>query len=118
MTARRGEGRAAATDYRILASAAGLTLLEAFLRTGRTHQLRVHFSALGHPIAGDTLYGAPQQTKRGNVGLPMLNRIFLHAEGLRFRHPRTGKPMGFHAALPEELRGFLRAAGLESDAAG
>ncbi|MGH9804302.1 MAG: RluA family pseudouridine synthase [Candidatus Acidiferrales bacterium] len=114
MTARRAEGRAAATDYRVLASAGGLTLVEAFLRTGRTHQLRVHFSALGHPIAGDTLYGAPRRPKRGNAALPLLNRTFLHAERLRFHHPRTGKPVELHAPLPEELRAFLQAAGLET----
>ena len=114
MTARRAEGRAAATDYRVLASAGGLSLVEAFLRTGRTHQLRVHFSALGHPIAGDTLYGAPRQARQGNAALPLLNRIFLHAERLRFQHPRTGKPVEFHAPLPAELRAFLAAAGLEA----
>lgn len=116
MTARRAQGRAAATDYRVLASAGGLTLVEAFLRTGRTHQLRVHFSALGHPLAGDTLYGAPRRRKAGNAPLPLLNRTFLHAERLRFQHPRTGQPMEFHAPLPEELRAFLAAAGLESAA--
>jgi len=118
MTTRRAEGRAAATDYRVLASAGGLSLVEAFLRTGRTHQLRVHFSALGHPIAGDALYGAPRQVKRGNTALPMLNRTFLHAERLRFQHPRTGKPMEFRAPLPEELQEFLDAAGFEAAAAG
>ena len=118
MTTRRAEGRAAATDYRVLASTGELTLVEAFLRTGRTHQLRVHFSALGHPIAGDTLYGAPRQAGRGNAMLPVLNRIFLHAERLRFQHPRTGKPLEFRAPLPEELREFLEAAGLEIEAAG
>jgi len=118
MSARRAGGRAATTDYRVLASAGSLSLVEAFLRTGRTHQLRVHFSALGHPIAGDTLYGAPRQPRRGNATLPMLNRTFLHAERLRFQHPRTGKPMEFHAPLPEELQGFLHAAGFETAAAG
>jgi 23S rRNA pseudouridine1911/1915/1917 synthase len=118
MTTRRAEGRPATTDYRVLASAGGLTLVEAFLRTGRTHQLRVHFSALGHPIAGDSLYGAPRPAKRGNAARPVLNRIFLHAERLCFQHPRTGKPMEFHAPLPEELRAFLQAAGLEIAAAG
>lgn len=118
MTTRRAEGRQAATDYRVLTRAGGLTLVEAFLRTGRTHQLRVHFSALGHPIAGDTLYGAPRPARRGNAALPALNRIFLHAERLRFQHPRTGEPMEFHAPLPEELRAFLEAAGLEAGAAG
>jgi len=116
MTTRRPEGRAAATDYRVLASTSEFSLVMAFLRTGRTHQLRVHFSALGHPIVGDTLYGAPRQQRRGNVPLPNLNRNFLHAERLRFRHPRTNQPMEFRAPLPTELRTFLEAVGLQAEA--
>lgn len=118
MTTRRAAGRAAATDYRLLATTGDYSLLEAHLRTGRTHQLRVHFSALGHPIVGDTLYGAPRRLRRGNTSLPPLNRNFLHAERLRFRHPRTGEPMELHAPLPEELVGLLRELGLKLPGAG
>lgn len=118
MTARRREGRAATTDYRVLASTSEFTLVEAFLRTGRTHQLRVHFSALGHPVVGDTLYGAPRRLGRGNTSRPTLNRNFLHAEQLRFRHPRSQQPMEFRAPLPVELRQFLRELGLESPLTG
>jgi len=118
MTTRRAAGRAARTEYRVLASVGGFSLLEAFLRTGRTHQLRVHFSALGHPVVGDALYGAPRALRRGNETLPPLNRIFLHAERLRFRHPRTGKLIEARAPLPGELAELLARLGLELPEAG
>lgn len=113
MTTRRRAGRAASTEYRVLGSAAGFTLVEALLHTGRTHQIRVHFSALGHPVVGDTLYGAPRQLRWGGQARPAPERIFLHAERLRFRHPRTGAPVEVRAPLPAELEELLRALGLE-----
>ena len=118
MTTRRRQGRAALTEYRVLGSAGGFTLAEALLHTGRTHQIRVHFAALGHPVVGDTLYGAPRELRWGNVTRPTLNRIFLHAARLRFQHPRTGKVVEVRAELPAELEELLRALGLESPAAG
>ncbi|MFQ5927617.1 MAG: RluA family pseudouridine synthase, partial [Terriglobia bacterium] len=108
MTTRRTRGRAAITDYRVLRPLAGFTLLEAILHTGRTHQLRVHFSALGHPVVGDTLYGAPRQLRLGNRTRPTLNRNFLHAECIRLQHPRTGQALEISAPLPPELEAFLR----------
>lgn len=114
MTTRRREGRAATTTYRVLASAPGFTLVEVFLHTGRTHQVRVHFSALGHPVLGDTLYGAPRQLAQGKVIRPTLNRNFLHAERLRFRQPRTGAPLEVRSPLPAELRLLLEELGLHS----
>lgn len=112
MTTRRRQGRAALTEYRVLGSAGGFTLAEALLHTGRTHQIRVHFAALGHPVVGDTLYGAPRQLRWGNATRPTLNRIFLHAARVRFEHPRTGKLLEVRAALPAELEDLLRELGL------
>ncbi len=108
MTARRREGRPARTDWRVRMRLDSFTLVEADLHTGRTHQLRVHFSALGHPVVGDTLYGAPRVARVGPVTLPPLGRNFLHAARIRFVHPRSGKPVEVRAPLPPELRGYLR----------
>jgi 23S rRNA pseudouridine1911/1915/1917 synthase len=111
MTTRRApaEGRTARTDWRVLARIGAYTLVEADLHTGRTHQIRVHFSALGHPVVGDTLYGASRQPRAGKTPLPMLGRNFLHAARICFTHPRTGKAVEARAALPGGLRDFLRA---------
>lgn len=117
MTTRQREGREALTEYRVLGAAGGFTLVEARLHTGRTHQIRVHFAALGHPVVGDTPYGAPRQLRWGNTTRPTLNRIFLHAERLRFRQPRTDHVVEVRSALPAELVEFLRELGLESPAA-
>jgi 23S rRNA pseudouridine1911/1915/1917 synthase len=110
MTARRREGRPARTDWRVLQRLDGFTLIEADLHTGRTHQLRVHFSALGHPVVGDTLYGAPRQVRAGAVLLPQLGRNFLHAARIGFLHPSRNTPMEVRAPLPAELVEFFRAA--------
>ena len=112
MTARRsivlGNAREARTDWRALAQIDNTTLVEVQLHTGRTHQIRVHFSTLRHPVVGDTLYGAASQLKIGKTTLPVLNRNFLHAAKLGFAHPRTGEWIELHAPLPQELREFLR----------
>jgi 23S rRNA pseudouridine1911/1915/1917 synthase len=111
MTARRREGREARTQWRALLRLGGFTLVEAELHTGRTHQIRVHFSALGCPVAGDTLYGAPRQERAGGELLPPLGRNFLHAARLAFVHPRTGERVEIRAPLPAELADYLRLAG-------
>ncbi len=111
MTARaRGTGpaREARTDWRALARLDGFTLVAVQLHTGRTHQIRVHFSALRHAVVGDTLYGAARRERIGKTPLPELRRNFLHAGRLAFAHPRTGKTMDLCAPLPEELLGYLR----------
>lgn len=108
MTARRREGRQARTDWRVRLLIGSYSFLEANLHTGRTHQLRVHFSALGHPVVGDTVYGAPRQPKFDSLPLPVLGRNFLHAARLRFLHPRRGTPIEVRAPLPPELVCFLR----------
>jgi 23S rRNA pseudouridine1911/1915/1917 synthase len=107
MTARRREGRAARTDWRVRLRLDGFTLIEADLRTGRTHQIRVHFSALGYPVVGDTLYGAPRQERIGRELLVPLGRNFLHAARISFAHPRTGERIEFRAPLAPELVGYL-----------
>jgi 23S rRNA pseudouridine1911/1915/1917 synthase len=111
MTARRREGREARTDWRARLRLGGFTLVEADLHTGRTHQIRVHFSALGCPVVGDTVYGAPRQERVGSQLLPDLDRNFLHAARLAFLHPRTGKEIEVRAPLPPELRAYLKALG-------
>ncbi len=108
MTTRRRDGRPARTDWRVRLRLPGFSLIEADLRTGRTHQIRVHFSALGRPVVGDTLYGAPRQEAIQSALLPPLGRNFLHAARLGFAHPRTGKRIEVRARLPVELHEYLR----------
>jgi 23S rRNA pseudouridine1911/1915/1917 synthase len=107
--------REARTDWKALAKIDSTTLLEVQLHTGRTHQIRVHFSALKHPVAGDTLYGAAREWRVGKLDLPPLGRNFLHAARLGFAQPRTGAWIEVRAALPGELRDYLNKL---SDAAG
>lgn len=107
MTTRRREGRAARTDWRVLARLDGYTLVEVDLQTGRTHQIRVHFSALGHAVVGDTLYGAPKAPRAGQHPLAPLGRNFLHAARIVFTHPATQKPIEARAPLPAALREWL-----------
>lgn len=117
MTARLSYGRAAQTDWRVLLRFGNFTLIEAQPRTGRTHQIRAHFAAAGHPLVGDTAYGAPHQLQTGKVSLAPLGRVFLHAARLSFVHPRTGAPIEARAPLDARLREYLsqltRASGLE-----
>jgi len=100
--------REARTDWKALAKIDGTTLVEVQLHTGRTHQIRVHFSALKHPVVGDMLYGAAGEVRVGKVTLPLLRRNFLHAAKLGFAQPRTGAWIEVRAALPEELREYLK----------
>src|SRR6266571_3173641 len=86
----------------------GTTRVEVQLHTGRTHQIRVHFSALKHPVVGDMLYGAAGEVLVGKVTLPLLRRNFLHAARLGFAQPQTGAWIEVRAVLPEELRDYLK----------
>jgi 23S rRNA pseudouridine1911/1915/1917 synthase len=112
MTARRsivlGKAREARTDWRTLARIDNTTLVEVQLHTGRTHQIRVHFSALRHPVVGDTLYGGAPQLQIGKRNFPAPDRNFLHAAKLGFAQPRTGAWIELQAPLPQDLREFLR----------
>ena len=103
MTARLETGRTAWSEYRVLRRFREFTLLEVRIGTGRTHQIRVHLSSMGHPVAGDTLYGAPAQVE----GRPPLDRYFLHAHRIRFRQPRTGEEITLESALPPELEAWM-----------
>jgi 23S rRNA pseudouridine1911/1915/1917 synthase len=96
-------GRAAQTEYEVLGSfspqnAGVLTLVRLRLLTGRTHQIRVHLAAIGHPVLGDTLYGAVS---------PLIARQALHAAEIAFAHPKDGRPLSFSAPLPEDMARLL-----------
>jgi 23S rRNA pseudouridine1911/1915/1917 synthase len=91
-------GRESRTQYKVIETPAGHSLLELILETGRTHQIRVHLAYLGHPLLGDGVYGRTS---------PRLDRHFLHAYKLGFQHPRTGEPLEFQAELPQDLAGVL-----------
>jgi 23S rRNA pseudouridine1911/1915/1917 synthase len=99
--------REALTHYRVVRRFPHFTLLEAEPRTGRTHQIRVHLASLGHPVVGDTLYGAPGKLRIGGREGPTLERTFLHAAALEFHHPRSGRTVDLTSPLPGDLRDFL-----------
>jgi len=119
MTTGSPAGREAVTHFlvteKIDSPYGKFALLKVKIETGRTHQIRVHMSSLGHPVVGDTLYGAPaklraQPNKRRATGLPAalaVGRNFLHSSSLEFRHPRTGVPLEYANPLPPELEALL-----------
>jgi 23S rRNA pseudouridine1911/1915/1917 synthase len=94
--------RQARTHFEVLELLGAESYVEVRLETGRTHQIRAHFAAIGHPLAGDTTYGG--ERKYG------LERQFLHAHRLAFAHPQSGKPLSFTSELPADLAASLRAA--------
>src|SRR6266850_691949 len=104
-------GRGALSLYKVRRSYDSFTLLDVEIKTGRTHQIRVHLSWLKHPVVGDELYAGGRENNLQDVQLRAqirkLNRQFLHAEQLRFSHPKTGEAMQFVAPLPPELLGLL-----------
>ncbi len=101
----------AVTHYRALAEAEAVTLLECRIETGRTHQIRRHLAAVGHPITGDRRYGdfAFNRRIKAESGL---RRMFLHSAALELAHPITGHPLRLEAPLPDELAAPLRALGI------
>lgn len=107
MTTKRREGRDARTDWTVLARLPGFSLLAIRLHTGRTHQIRVHMSAIGHPVVGDVVYGAPREPVVEGRKLAALGRPFLHAARLGFTHPTTGERLTFRAPLDASLRAYL-----------
>ena len=115
MTTRARSGREAVSHYKVLKKIESLwgkfSLVEVQIETGRTHQIRVHMASIGHPVVGDTLYGAPRELRlsvaKNLQTRASLDRNFLHAAKLELKHPRTGKPLKFEGALPAELQMFL-----------
>jgi len=101
-----GDGMASHTIFRLKQSWGEFSLLEAELKTGRTHQIRVHLAHLGYPIAGDDKYGDFALNK--TLAKQGLKRMFLHAFKVIIEHPRNGEEMMFEAPLPEELQSFLK----------
>jgi 23S rRNA pseudouridine1911/1915/1917 synthase len=112
MTTRRSGGRDAVTHYvvqkRLDSRYGKFTLLEVRIDTGRTHQIRVHLASLGHPVVGDSLYGAPRAIRGKNASTNSLPRNFLHAARLELQHPRTCETLSFLRPLPAELEEFLQ----------
>ncbi len=101
-------GRAAHTSYRILERLYAATLMEAQIHTGRTHQIRVHFQFIGHPLVGDDTYGARQNLRVKELTNYAAPRVMLHAKNLSFIHPRTKKPMNLEAPLPADFQQALK----------
>ena len=100
----RGAGaREARTHFEVIEALPADTLVRARLETGRTHQIRVHFAAIGHPVAGDPEYGT--------AGRHGLERQFLHARRLALRHPADGRELSFESPLPRDLADALERAG-------
>jgi 23S rRNA pseudouridine1911/1915/1917 synthase len=111
MTTRGSGGRHAVSHYEVVRKMESpygkFSLVRVRIETGRTHQIRVHLSSLGHPIVGDNLYGAPRELRGGGVPALRLGRQFLHAGRVEFRQPRTGQRLLFEAELPADLSDFL-----------
>jgi 23S rRNA pseudouridine1911/1915/1917 synthase len=108
-------GKFALTRYRTMrAWQTSLALVECRLATGRTHQIRVHFAAKGHPIVGDPLYLRRVPTVAKAISQPLRGQLLdfprqaLHAASLAFNHPRTGRPLSFEAALPADMQALLQ----------
>ena len=121
MTTRQGStrkpGREAITHWQVTRQIEGaygkFSLLEVKIETGRTHQIRVHLSSIGHPVAGDTLYGAPRPKSYGGTApeVASLERNFLHSSAIQFQHPISERQLSFQQPLPAELSNFLQKIG-------
>lgn len=98
MTARLARGRSALTEYEVIRRFPELTFVKVRIGTGRTHQIRAHMASIGHPVAGDRLYGAPARIE---------GRYFLHAHSIRFAQPSTGEPVIVISPLPVELEKWM-----------
>jgi len=113
MSVHSRKGKAALTYWEVVQSYEQMSLVRATLATGRTHQIRVHFSNAGHPVVGDSTYGGVKRMK-GIVSLDLrralqkLPALLLHAEHLSFTHPTTGKKMSFEVPLPDYFQRILK----------
>jgi 23S rRNA pseudouridine1911/1915/1917 synthase len=104
-------GRSALTLWRVRKRYDKFTLLDVEIKTGRTHQIRVHLASINHPVVGDALYNAGRDNTVADAGIKEgiagLGRFFLHAKQLAFTHPKNGERMGFKQQMPQELRALL-----------
>jgi 23S rRNA pseudouridine1911/1915/1917 synthase len=108
MSARARHAREAVTRITRAHPMPGVTLCQVAIHTGRTHQIRVHLSAIGHPIVGDSMYGGLHRRVAADIkAVQRLDRPFLHAHRLAFKHPRDGRRLEFTAPLPEDLQSVL-----------
>jgi len=101
----------AETDYRVVRTCGAHSLVRLTMRTGARHQLRAHMAHLGHPVAGDPLYGTAADTDPGTGPVPA--RQLLHASEIRFFHPEHGASVRIRCPLPEDIRAFLAACGMD-----
>jgi 23S rRNA pseudouridine1911/1915/1917 synthase len=124
MTTRREGGRSAVSHWEVLRRIHGpygpYTLISVRIETGRTHQIRVHMASLGHPVVGDTLYGAATaivapNSAQGSAPRLVLPRNFLHAAELEFAHPSTGERLTLVSNLPADLKEFMGKLGQQLD---
>lgn len=99
MSTRAGRGKEALTSWEAVERLSDATLVSVRIETGRTHQIRVHFSSIGHPVLGDRTYG-----RKISIASQSFRRQMLHAEALGFTHPITGEHMEFTAPLPEDMK--------------
>jgi 23S rRNA pseudouridine1911/1915/1917 synthase len=111
MSVRSRRGREARSSWRLVESFDGAALLEVHIATGRTHQIRVHLSSLGYPVAGDATYGGTRppgsRSSAAREALRALDRPALHAARLAFAHPRSGERMIFESPLPEDIAALV-----------
>jgi 23S rRNA pseudouridine1911/1915/1917 synthase len=111
MSVRARRGREARTSWRVVERFDGAALLRVRIHTGRTHQIRVHLASIGHPVAGDAVYGGKRTlaSRRGAAreAYASLDRPALHAARLSFTHPATGEALAFEAPLPQDLESVL-----------
>lgn len=103
MSTRTRKGREAITRYEVIREFKDASLIKVRIITGRTHQIRVHLSSIGHPVLGDRIYGRKTIIRIGNNEL-RFNRQMLHALSIRFKHPVTGEEVEFNAPLPDDIR--------------
>ncbi len=97
-------GKPAILDYQLLQSNGAMSLIRCRLHTGRKHQIRVQFAAIGHPVVGDVFYGTPAARRGGE------SRLCLHAVHVQFTHPRTGKTLDFQSPLPQTIMRWVQTA--------
>jgi 23S rRNA pseudouridine1911/1915/1917 synthase len=103
MSTKTRRGKEAVTTWKVIEHLCDATLIEAKLATGRTHQIRVHFASIGHPVFGDKTYGKKTFIERGNMKI-VFPRQMLHAELLGFVHPATGEYMEFIIEIPHDMK--------------